>query len=66
MLAVVELTFKMLTYYGDASGVPRYINMLEDAHKKAQWDQLPTPDITLMAISTKSILQAQAFTHEIK
>ena len=56
----------MPTYYGDASGVPKYINMLEDSHKKSQRVQLPIPNVTLVAIAMKLILQAQLFTPEMK
>ena len=40
--------------------------MLEDAHKKAQREQLPIPDVTLVDIATKLILQDQAFTPKMK
>ena len=65
MIFVVKITSKVLTYYGDAAGVPEYTKMIEDAQEKAQWEKLPVPNTTLMSISTKSILQAQAFIPKI-
>ena len=65
-LEVVNLTSDILTYYGDASGIPEYINMLEDTQKKAQQAQIPIPDVTIMAIDTKLLLQAQYFTPKTK
>ena len=65
-LDVVDLTSKMLTYYGDAADVPKYTNTLKDDQKKAQRVQLPIPDLTLVVISKKMILQSQAFIPKIK
>ena len=65
-LDVVVITSNMLTYYGDSAGIPEYINMIEDAQKKPQRTKLPIPDITLVDIATKLILQAQLFTLDIK
>ena len=65
-LNVVDLTSNILTNYVDAEGVPKYINMLEDAQKKDQYAQLPAPNATLMAIYPECILQAQAFIPEMK
>ena len=56
----------MLNYYSDAAGVPNYINMLEDTKEEAQQYQLPIPNVTLVAIATKYILQAQAFITKMK
>ena len=56
----------MLNYYGDTKGVPEYIYTIEDAQKKAQQVQLTIPNVTLVAIATKSILQDQDFTLEMK
>ena len=39
--------------------------MIEDAQKKAQQVQPPIPDITLVAIAKKLILQSQDFTPKI-
>ena len=36
MLNVVNLTYEMVTYYGDAAFIPEYIIMLEDAQQKVQ------------------------------
>ena len=62
----VDLTSEMLTYYDDAAGVPKYTNMLEDNHKKGHQTELPLSDVTIVAIATRSILQYQAFTPEMK
>ena len=52
-LDVVNLTSEMITYYSDASGIAKYINMLNDAQKKSQWVQLPIPNIILVTITSK-------------
>ena len=52
-LDVINLTSKMLTYYSNTAGVPKYINILKDAKKKSHQVQLPIPNVTLMAIATK-------------
>ena len=59
MIDVVKLTFEMFTYYSGASGVPKYINILEYIQKKALRVQLPIPDITLITIIKRLIPQAQ-------
>ena len=65
-IGVVKFTFEMLTYYGDAEGIPKYINMLEDAKKKVHQVQLPIREVTLVDIANKSILQSQSFNPEMK
>ena len=65
-LNVFDLTYEILTNYGDTADVPKCINMLEDAHKKAQQSKILIPNVTLMVIATKFILQAQGFTLEMK
>ena len=61
-LDVANITYEILTYYGDAAGICEYINIIEDSQKKAQRAQLPITDVTLMTITAKLILQAHAFT----
>ena len=65
-LKVVDLTSKMINYYGDAVGAPKYINMIEDVKKNSQRAQTPVLDVTIVAIVTKSIFQSQAFISEMK
>ena len=65
-LDVVDLTSKILTYEGETEGIPEYTNMIGNAQKKAQQAQLTIPKSTLVAIGTKSILQAQAFTPDME
>ena len=48
----------MLTYYGGTAGTLKYINMLEDSQKNTQRVQLPIPNVTIVAVATKSILRA--------
>ena len=43
MIVIVNLTSDIITYYSDASGVPKCINMLKDDHKETQRAQLPIP-----------------------
>ena len=47
-------------------GIPEYINMLEDAQKKAKHANLPTIIITLVLVATKSLLQAHTFSTKTK
>ena len=53
MIYVVNLTAKMFTYYGDTADIPDYINMIEDAQKKAQCAQPPISCVTSMEITTR-------------
>ena len=43
MIAVVDLTSEMLTYYGDEEGIPEYINMLEESQKGHSGRNSPYP-----------------------
>ena len=43
VLDIVKLTSEMLTYYGDAEGVPEYINIIKGAHKKGSMGATPRP-----------------------
>ena len=55
-LDIVDITSQMLTFYGGAAGITKYINMLEYNQKKSQQIKLPMPNVTLIDIATKSIL----------
>ena len=66
MIDVVDLTYEMIAYYGDAVGVPEYINMPRDSHKKSQQEQLAIHNVTRVDIAKESILQPQAFNTEMK
>ena len=43
MLNVVNLTYEMVTYYGDAEVIPKYINKLEDTQKSINGRNSPSP-----------------------
>ena len=66
VLNFVELTPEMITYYIDAVGIPKYINILRGAKKNSHQAQLLTLNVTLVYITTKYIPQSQAFTPKIK
>ena len=66
MLNVVDLQIEMRAYYVDAVGIPKYINMLEDAQKKAEHADLLVTDTTIITIATKSVLLAQSFKEKMK
>ncbi len=49
------------TYYVQADGIPQYINMLEDAQKKAKRAGMPIADIKLVMMASAAVLAAQHF-----
>jgi hypothetical protein len=56
---LVNLPTRMLTFYTDADGIPKYINMLEDAQHKLERAKLPMSNEQLLAIVTTSVLAVE-------
>jgi hypothetical protein len=63
---MISLETNMHQYYVQSDGIPQYINMLEDAQKKAKWAGMPIADIELEMMALAAILVAQHFPHESK
>ena len=57
----VSLINDMNHYYEATTGIPEYINKLEDAQKKAQRANVPIADSTLVAIATASVMASQQY-----
>jgi hypothetical protein len=58
---LVNLPTEMLAYYAAAEGIPEYINMLEDAQRKAQLAAMPIADVQLVAIASTAVLGSQQY-----
>jgi hypothetical protein len=58
---LVTLPTDMMGYYGQAEGIPEYINMLEDAQRKLARANLPMSDAQLLAIASMAILASGHF-----
>jgi hypothetical protein len=58
---MIALRTNMHNYYTQADGIPQYINMLEDAQKKATQAGMPIVDVELMMMASAAILAAQHF-----
>jgi hypothetical protein len=61
---VLSLRTNMHTYYVQADGIPQYINMLEDAQKKAKRAGMPIADVKLVMASA-AVLAAQHFPRKV-
>jgi hypothetical protein len=62
---MISLRTNMHNYYTQADGIPQYINMLEDAQKKATWAGMPIADVELVMMASAAILAAQHFPHKV-
>jgi hypothetical protein len=58
---LVNLPTEMLAYYAAAEGIPKYINMLKDAQRKAQRAAMPIADVQLVAIASTAVLGSQQY-----
>ena len=58
---IVSLLSATLGWWADDPCVPKYINRLEDAHKKSVRSKLPIDDKWLADIATGSLLAAGSF-----
>jgi hypothetical protein len=62
---MISLRTNMHQYYVQADGIPQYINMLEDAQKKAKRAGMPIADIELVMMASAAVLAAQHFPREV-
>ncbi len=62
---MISLCTNMHNYYTQADGIPQYINMLEDAQKKATRAGMPIADVELVMMASAAILAAQHFPHKV-
>jgi hypothetical protein len=51
----------MMSYYQDAEGIPKYINMLQEAQCKLAKTNLPMFDDQLLAIASTAVLASKHF-----
>jgi hypothetical protein len=58
---MISLRTNMHNYYTQADGIPQYINMLEDAQKKATRTGMPITNVKLMMMASAAVLTAQHF-----
>ncbi len=58
---LVTLPTDMMGFYGQAEGIPEYINMLEEAQRKLARANLPMSDAQLLAIASTAILASEHF-----
>jgi hypothetical protein len=62
---MISLRTNMHNYYTQADGIPQYINMLEDAQKKATRAGMPIANIKLVMMASAAVLAAQHFPREV-
>jgi hypothetical protein len=58
---MISLRTNMHSYYVQADGIPQYINMLEDAQKKAKRAGMPIANVELVMMTLAAVLAAQHF-----
>jgi hypothetical protein len=62
---MISLCTNMHNYYTRAEGIPQYINMLEDAQKKATQAGMPIANIELVMMASVAVLMAQHFPRKV-
>jgi hypothetical protein len=62
---MITLCTNMHNYYTQADGIPQYINMLEDAQKKATQAGMPIANVELVMMASAAVLAAQHFLHKV-
>ncbi len=62
---MISLRTNMHNYYTQADGIPQYINMLEDAQKKATRAGMPISNVELVMMASAAVLAAQHFPREV-
>jgi hypothetical protein len=62
---MISLHTNMHNYYTQADGIPQFINMLEDAQKKAVRAGMPIAGVKLVMMASAAILAAQHFLHKV-
>jgi hypothetical protein len=62
---MISLCTNMHGYYAQTDGIPQYINMLEDAQKKAKRAGMPIAYVELVMMASAAVLAAQHFPREV-
>ncbi len=62
---MISLRTNMHNYYTQANGIPQYINMLEDAQKKAMRAGMPIANVELVMMASAAVLAAQHFPRKV-
>jgi hypothetical protein len=62
---MISLRTNMHNYYTQADGIPQYINMLEEAQKKATRAGMPIADVKLVMMASAAVLVAQHFPRKV-
>jgi hypothetical protein len=62
---MIALCTNMHNYYTQADGIPQYINMLEDAQKKATRAGMPIANVELVMMASAAVLVAQHFPRKV-
>jgi hypothetical protein len=62
---MISLRTNMHNYYTQVNGIPQYINMLEDAQKKATRAGMPITDVEIVMMASAAVLAAQHFPRKV-
>ncbi len=62
---MIALCTNMHNYYTQVDGIPQYINMLEDAQKKATRAGMPIANVELVMMASAAVLAAQHFPRKV-
>jgi hypothetical protein len=62
---MISLSTNMHNYYTQADSIPQYINMWEDAQKKATRAGMPIANVELMMMASAAVLAAQHFPRKV-
>ena len=60
-IELIDIPNEMRTFYADSEGIPQYINLMEEAQRKADRGKLPVTEQTMVAIASKSVLSSGDF-----
>ncbi len=55
----------MHQYYSQADGIPQFVNMMEDAQKKAKRAGMPIANVELVMMALAAVLMAQHFSRKL-
>jgi hypothetical protein len=62
---MISLCTNMHNYYTQADSIPQYINILENAQKKATQAGMPIANVELVMMASAAVLAAQHFPHKV-
>jgi hypothetical protein len=62
---MISLCTNMHNYYTQPDGIPQYINVLEDAQKKATRAGMPIANVELVMMASVAVLAAQHFPRKV-